>query len=347
MMDMQYSSLPEGVSVITEETRVEMEELDGVDEISLYRQRSYVEGVFYKNSMFSGDLYGIDERFFRVNDYQVNYGRGFLEDDFQDRRKVALVDQKTANKLFEGKNPVGEVLEIQGEPFTIVGVVSKSNTSEPNIQSFEDYMMYMDTTAGSVFLTDTCWPIVFRYDEPQYAAIKATSTDDMTTAGNGVAEKLNETQIQNSTYYYEANDLLEQATHLQSLSEATNTQLLWIAGISLLVGGIGVMNIMLVSVTERTREIGLKMALGARQKVILGQFLTEAAVLTSLGGIFGVVCGIGLAQMMSKVMGTPVVFSVPACAVAVIFSIVIGIVFGLIPAVKASRLNPIEALRHE
>ena len=107
------------------------------------------------------------------------------------------------------------------------------------------------------------------------------------------------------------------------------------------------MNIMLVSVTERTKEIGLKMALGAGQNVILGQFLTEAAVLTSMGGVLGVLCGMALAQMLSKVMGTPVVFSAPACIIAVAFSMVIGIVFGLIPAVKASRLNPIDALKHE
>ena len=107
------------------------------------------------------------------------------------------------------------------------------------------------------------------------------------------------------------------------------------------------MNIMLVSVTERTKEIGLKKAIGARRKRILWQFLTEAAVLTSLGGLLGVVCGIGLAQMLSSVMGTVVAISVPACVIAVVFSMAIGIVFGLIPAVKASKLNPIDAMRHE
>ena len=120
-----------------------------------------------------------------------------------------------------------------------------------------------------------------------------------------------------------------------------------IASISLLVGGIGIMNIMLVSVTERTREIGLKIAIGAQQSRILWQFLTEAAVLTSLGGILGVACGIGLAYMLSSIMGTPVAISVGACAVAVAFSMIIGVVFGLMPAVKASKLNPIEALRRE
>lgn len=346
-LDMQYMSLPEGVSVIDEETRISLEQLESVEAVSLYRERSYAENVFYKNNVFNGALYGIDHHFLRVNDYQVSAGRKFTDDDYANRRKVAVIDTKVETKLFSGENPVGKVLEIKGEPYTIVGVVAKTNVSQPNIETIEDYMMYMDTSSGSVFVPDTTWPIVFRYDEPQNLAVRATSTDEMTNAGNNVANSLNVTQITNTKYTYEANDLLEQAANLQSLSEATNTQLIWIAGISLLVGGIGVMNIMLVSVTERTKEIGLKMALGARQNVILGQFLTEAAVLTSMGGILGVICGIILAELLSKVMGTPVMLSVAACLIAVVFSMIIGIVFGLIPALKASKLNPIEALRHE
>jgi len=277
----------------------------------------------------------------------VNYGRGFLEADYKERRKVAIVDLDTATDLFEGKNPIDKVLEINGEPFTVVGVVSKATVSKPNIQTVEDYWMYLDSSAGSVLIPDSCWPIVCRYDEPQSVAVRATSTDDMTKAGNNVVKYLNENQVDSTVYSYEADNLLEQASRLQSLSDTTNTQLLWIAGISLLVGGIGVMNIMLVSVTERTKEIGLKMAVGARENVILGQFLTEAAVLTSLGGVLGVVCGILLAQMISRVMKMPVALSLPACIIAVLFSMIIGIVFGLVPAIKASRLNPIEALKHE
>jgi len=208
--------------------------------------------------------------------------------------------------------------------------------------------MYADWGSGNIFIPIDCWDIMYRYDEPKNVAIKAASTDDMTAAGNNVATALNDSGIiQNSDYTYRSDDLLEQASNLQSLSESANRQLIWIAGISLLVGGIGVMNIMLVSVTERTREIGLKIAIGARQGRIRGQFLTEAVVLTSLGGILGVGCGIGLAYLLSNVMGTPVAISVPACLIAVVFSMVIGIIFGLVPAVKASRLNPIDALRHE
>ena len=146
---------------------------------------------------------------------------------------------------------------------------------------------------------------------------------------------------------YKALDLLEQAKEIQELSQSTNTMLIWIAGISLLVGGIGVMNIMLVSVTERTQEIGLKKAIGARKSKVLGQFLTEAAVLTSLGGLIGVIVGIILAEVISKLTGTLVSISAPAAVGAVVFSMVIGIVFGLLPSYKAANLNPIDALRHE
>ena len=181
-------------------------------------------------------------------------------------------------------------------------------------------------------------------------AIKVKNTDTMAKAGKEAADLLTQKQIvdsENSDFDYRSQDMLEQAQQLQKMSQSTNTQLIWIASISLLVGGIGVMNIMLVSVTERTREIGLKIAIGAQQSRIRWQFLTEAAVLTSMGGILGVATGIGPAEMMSHIMGTPVAISVPACIIAVAFSMVIGVVFGLVPAVKASKLNPIEALRRE
>ena len=141
--------------------------------------------------------------------------------------------------------------------------------------------------------------------------------------------------------------MLKQAKDIQSLSQSTNAMLIWIAGISLLVGGIGVMNIMLVTVTERTGEIGLKKAIGARKRAIMSQFLTEAVVLTSIGGIAGVFTGIGLAQLISMLNGTPVSISVPASLLSVLFSMAIGIIFGLLPSYKAANLDPIEALRHE
>ena len=206
----------------------------------------------------------------------------------------------------------------------------------------------MPTMPGLWFyMPDTLWPTAYRFDEPQNVAIKVENTDVMTTVGQKAAEILTDGQIVNaeSDFDYRSADMLEQAQQLQSMSESTNTQLIWIASISLLVGGIGVMNIMLVSVTERTAEIGLKKAIGAKKRRIRMQFLTEAAVLTSLGGIIGVGSGIGLAQLLSNMLQIPVSINVTAVLVSVVFSTLIGVIFGLLPAVKAANLNPIEALR--
>ena len=231
--------------------------------------------------------------------------------------------------------------------YTVVGVVSLSDTFTPTITSMNDYWLYADTSAGTIFLPDTVWPTAYRFDEPQSVAIKVANTDVMASVGKEASDILTENQIINadSNFDYRSQDMLEQAQQLQSMSESTNMQLVWIAGISLIVGGIGVMNIMLVSVTERTAEIGLKKALGAKKRRIRMQFLTEAAVLTSLGGLIGVGSGIGLAQLISKMMQIPVAVSIPAIVIAVIFSTVIGVVFGLVPAIKAANLSPIEALR--
>ena len=346
-MDFTYSPVPSGVSMITPEMRDEIDKLDKVKESSLYYSRSWADGIYVGNSSFNGVIYGGDSHFLSVMDYAVNYGRGFIDSDFTTCRKVALLDANTARSLFQGLNPIGGTVEIQGEPYTVVGVISPRSTSEPVINSLNDYYMYSGNTSGTIVIPASCWPISYRYDEPAAVAVRATTTNDMTDAGNNVAKYLNENVISTDKCKYQAKDLLQQAADLQSLSETTNKQLIWIAAISLVVGGIGVMNIMLVSVTERTREIGLKIAIGAQQSRILWQFLTEAAVLTSLGGILGVACGIGLAYLLSSVMGTPVAISVGACGIAVAFSMVIGVVFGLMPAIKASKLNPIEALRRE
>ena len=203
-------------------------------------------------------------------------------------------------------------------------------------------------SSGKIYVPSVTWPIIYRYDEPQQVLIKAKSTSDMTNAGKKSADILNGyLATSDDTIKYKSEDLLEQAKQIQQLSQSTNTMLIWIAGISLLVGGIGVMNIMLVSVTERTSEIGLKKAIGARKSVILGQFLTEAAVLTSLGGLIGVLVGIILAEIISKLSTTPVAISAPAAVGGVVFSMIIGIIFGLLPSYKAANLDPIEALRHE
>ncbi len=273
-------------------------------------------------------------------------GRIFDEKDIQSFRKVAVLDEDSAASLFAGEDPVGKTIEIKQEPYTVIGVVAKSSKFEPVITSMDDYYMYAQNNSGRVYVPYATWPAIYCYDEPQNLVLTVNRTEDMTAAGKQSAELLN-SYLGDTEVQYRAIDLLEQAKEIQELSQSTNTMLLWIAGISLLVGGIGVMNIMLVSVTERTQEIGLKKAIGARRSRILGQFLTEAAVLTSLGGLFGVIVGIILAEIISMLTGTLVAISVPAAVGAVVFSMVIGIVFGLLPSYKAANLNPIDALRHE
>ena len=345
--DMSWSPVPSGVRTITERTRQQIEDISGAEMVSLYTSRNYSEQVYYLNSQFNGEVYGIDPHYLSVYGYQVKTGRGFTDSDYRNFRKVVLVDTTAVNTLFGGENPVGKAIELQGDVFTVVGVVALSDDFTPTINTINDYYLYADTSSGAIYLPGSVWPTAYQFDEPQNVAIKVANTDVMTTVGQKAAEILTENQIINkeSNFDYRSQDMLEQAQQLQKMSESTNAQLIWIASISLLVGGIGVMNIMLVSVTERTSEIGLKKALGARKRRIRMQFLTEAAVLTSLGGIIGVVSGIGLAQLISNMMQVPVAIDVTAILISVVFSTLIGVIFGLLPAVKAANMNPIEALR--
>ena len=348
--DMGWNSIPDGVRVITEETRQELKNIPGVEEVSLYNSRGNSESVYYQNTGFNGETYGIDMHYLSVYGYQVKSGRGFTQADYDNFRKVALVDANTVSTLFGGEDPVGKSLEVKGDVFTVVGVVALSKEFTPTIETLQDYLLYADTSSGCLYIPSTVWPTAFQFDEPQNVAIKVKNTDTMATAGKEAADLLTQKQIvdsENSDFDYRSQDMLEQAQQLQKMSQSTNTQLIWIASISLLVGGIGVMNIMLVSVTERTAEIGLKKAIGAKRRRILAQFLTEASVLTGIGGLLGVLGGIGMSQLISKFMDTPTALSVPAILVAVVFSVLIGLIFGLVPAVKASKLNPIEALRRE
>ena len=347
--EMEYNGIPDGVPVISEEVRKQILELEHVEDASLYTRREGYNTVYHQNTGLSGGkIYGVDSNYFAACNYKIKNGRSFAESDYTKCRKVAILDNNSAETLFSGENPIGKTIEIMQQPYIVIGVMEKSTRFEPVINSMEDYYMYAQDSSGSVYVPYTTWPDIYAYDEPQTLVLKLDSTDNMTTAGKKAAEILNAgLMVQDDTMKYKAVNLLEQAKEIQELSKSTNTMLIWIAGISLLVGGIGVMNIMLVSVTERTQEIGLKKAIGARKGRILGQFLTEAAVLTSLGGLLGVVVGIILAEVISKLMETKVAISVPAAVVAVIFSMVIGIIFGLLPSYKAANLNPIDALRHE
>lgn len=349
-LDFSYNTPPEQVPIITEEVKKQILDLEEVSKAALYNSRQYSQEIFYKNTAYTGALLGVDNSYLELYNYYIQYGRNFEEKDFKEFKKVAIIDVIAAKTLFEGENPIGKTMEIVSEPYIIIGVVDKALKFKPVINSFSDYNTYMEQSNGEIFIPITNWPIIYRYDEPQNIVIKAINADNMTKAGKQTAEILTERIVntdENNKITYKNDDLLKQAKQLQELGSSTNNQLLLIASISLVVGGIGVMNIMLVSVTERTKEIGLKKAIGAKRKRILLQFLTEASVLTSIGGILGIIVGIIMAQVVSKISMIPVSISIPATIISVIFSMIIGIIFGLIPAVKASKLNPIDALRSE
>lgn len=347
--EMGYEGAPQGVPVINDGMLKRVKEIEHVEDASAYLSRQDYGGVYYLNTTLSGGyVIGVDENYFNTCNFMIQRGRGFTENDYTQYHKVALLDEDSASGLFEGEDPLGKTIEIKKEPYIVVGIVAKSQEFEPVINSIEDYYTYSQDSSGKVYVPDATWPIIYQFDEPQNLVVKVDSTDNMTNAGKESAAILNEyLNTSDDTIKYKAEDLLEQARKIQELGESTNSMLIWIAGISLIVGGIGVMNIMLVSVTERTQEIGLKKAIGARKSNILGQFLTEASVLTSMGGILGVASGIVLAEVISRVSETPVSISVPAAIGSVAFSMIIGVVFGMLPSYKAANLDPIEALRRE
>lgn len=358
--DWKYSSgdseRPENVQELSDETMQEICDIEEVDSAAKYRIGVMWDNVTYKsNSVSSLSVIGSNSDYFNVTGYDLIKGRLFTERDIKSYNKVVIIDDTVSDSLFEGENPIGQTIEIKNDAYVVVGVVNLSDDYSPNVENISEwYTYYQNSAAGKIFIPDSIWPMLYGFDEPYHVVVKAKSTEDMTDAGKKTEDILNEciTNIgtengEGPKIKYKSQDLLETAKTLQKVSESTNQQLIWIAGISLLVGGIGVMNIMLVSVTERTREIGLKKALGARKRVILGQFLTEAVVLTSLGGIFGVGGGIGLSYLVSDIADVPVAISLGAIVVSVVFSMLIGVIFGFIPSIKAANLNPIDALRYE
>ena len=347
---------PEGIRIPDEALKEKIRTMEGVTSATFYHKRNWAEEITFREfSLNNGSIYGVDPDFLRTKGYVIRQGRNFVPRDYENFSKTVLIDETVVQTLFPGEDPIGKTMEIKGEPFTVIGTIRKSDAFEPVINNMEDYYMYSQDFGGMVLIPYTVWPVLYQYDEPFEVSAMAESTDIMSEIGKEiedvmntlVASKQTSAEQEEAVVSYRAADLLETVKNLQRVSESTNKQLLWIASISLLVGGIGVMNIMLVSVTERTREIGLKKAIGARKEKILWQFLTEAAVLTSIGGILGVIVGILMSFIVGRISQTPVSISIPAGLLAVAFSMVIGILFGLLPSIKAANLNPIDALRYE
>ena len=344
-----WSTVPEYIPPLTDDTLREIRTIPEVASAAYYAQRdAYGQIRSGSSALSAGTIYGIDQSYPAVYGYTIRAGRSLTESDCTNFRKVAMIDETVSAALFAGANPVGKTIDICGEPYVVIGEFTPASSFRPTVTTLDEYFTYNTSSGGKVLIPFSTWPVLFRYDEPRSLVIRAVDTDSMTAAGRKAEEVLNETiRQENPEVRYQSEDLLEQAKNLQDLSSATNRQLILVAGISLIVGGIGVMNIMLVSVTERTPEIGLKKALGARRRRISAQFLIEAGVLTCLGGILGVLVGIGLAYGISKVSGVPIFISWYIIILTVVFSFVIGMLFGAIPAYRAARLDPIDALRHE
>ena len=284
-------------------------------------------------------VYGVSEAFFKEDTKGTMQGETLAEGrflsyiDVDRHQNVCVIGDYLAQTAFRG-DALGKTISLGGVPYTVIGVLSKSGDSSEGSADDVLYIPYENAArmgggsmggVSSMFLV-TC------------------TSRDTAAAAKGIVEKRLYKTYQSTDYYM----VMTSAEMMDAMNTMMNTMmivLVAIAAISLLVGGIGIMNIMLVSVTERTSEIGLKKALGAKKKRILLQFLTEAAVLTSIGGIIGVLTGIGLAELISGLMQIPVAISAPAIIIAVVFSTLIGVIFGLLPATKAANLNPIDALR--
>ena len=358
-----YEQAPSGVPTITDDILQEIKDVDGVESAAAYYSRSYADSIYYNNNSLQGaQVLGVDNNYFSTTGYVVRTGRTFREEDYKEFHKVVILDQSAATSLFQEESPLGKTIEINKEPFTVIGIAQKLEEFEPTINSFEEYNNYKgNESLGVVYIPSACWCIPYQYDEPQNVVVRASSTETMTKVGQKSADILNGyMNVKEDDVKYKATDVLELAAQIQSSSATMNTQLIWIASISLLVGGIGIMNIMLVSVTERTREIGIRMAIGARKRDIIGQFLVEAAVVSCCGGIIGIVLGcfasavLGrfmLARQLQQNMYLPnveqftVLPSVGLVLGAFLFSALLGIIFGLYPANKASNLQPVDALR--
>lgn len=288
------------------------------------------------DSMSSTSVAGRSEQYLDMKDYDLQIGRNIAYSDIASRQKVCVIGSYVAQELFgSAEKAINETLKINGYAFKVVGIVETQDEDNMEDGGTDDFVWIPYSVATSLAGSAN----ISSY------TLTVSDTDNADTA---------KTLIQNFLYETFKDSDLYRVTAMSEMLDSLNEQIAMmsgmlggIAGISLLVAGVGVMNIMLVSVTERTKEIGLKKAIGARKKVILGQFLTEAAVLTSVGGIIGVVLGIGLSKVVSKVAGSPTAISVPAIIGSVVFSMLIGIIFGLLPSVKAANLNPIDALRSE
>ena len=303
---------------------------------------SGVAQIVYGHQNWSTGVVGTTPGMLIVRDWPLASGRSFTQQDVKSATKVCLLGQTVVENLFGDMDPVGQVIRIKKIPFTVIGVLAPKGQT-PQGQDQDD-TIYVPVTTAQKKLFGTTFPGMVRT-----IMVKAKSAEELASAERQINELLrqrhrigpkqeNDFTVRNLTQFMQAQ---EQSTKVMTLLLGA------IASVSLLVGGIGIMNIMLVSVTERTREIGIRMAIGAKTWDIRLQFIIEALILSLIGGVAGIIAGISTSEIISALAGWTTVVSPVSVLLAFGFSGFVGVFFGFYPAYKASLLDPIEALRYE
>jgi putative ABC transport system permease protein len=279
-------------------------------------------------------LTGTNAAYETVRNTQVSNGRFLTDIDTEYRQKIAVLGATTAQNLFGTEDPVGQYIQVNGNSFKVVGVLASKGSSMG--QSGDDVVIVPISTAERLVKTTSINQVYLQGKDQQ----------DMNLVMAEVQNAMG-SMYPNKTDSY---SVMNQQDLMNTMSSVTNTMTMMlggIAGISLLVGGIGIMNIMLVSVSERTKEIGIRKAIGAKRRDILWQFLIESVVLSGMGGIIGILFGLGIGKILGSALSLTVTFSSSIVIFSFLFSLIVGVVFGVFPANKASKLNPIQALRYE
>lgn len=311
--------------------------LDGVKAASPMTNGSYV--VIYQNKNWTTSVSGVSYNYLDVNNWSMKSGRFLSEKNVQNRERVAVVGKTVVKNLFGDEDPVGAEIRVKNIPFRIIGVLnSKGSGAMGNDQ--DDMVIIPYTTAMERVEGIDYLRMIYVVGKDENGIDRLQSDiENLLRVRHGIKDtNLDDFNIQNM------NSIME------TMEETTGTLTLFlgaVAAISLVVGGIGIMNIMLVSVTERTREIGVCKALGATYSVIVTQFLIEAVVISLMGGIIGIILGIGSSKLIGMASGMSTVISVPTIVMSFAFSMAIGLIFGIYPARKAAKLNPIDALHYE
>ncbi|MES9766292.1 ABC transporter permease [Bacillus altitudinis] len=317
-------------ATFTEEDIQSVQALNGVKRVA----SSTAQGMQlrFQDTTIDATVNGINEGYTNVHSLHIAEGQDLREIDFRSGRRAAVISEGIQKELFNGEKAVGELIWMNGQPVEVIGVLAK----QEGLFSFD---------MNEIYVPFAMLTTAFGVKEYDKLSIQVAHADQMKEVGKSAAALLNENHHTEDAY--EMINLEEIAAGIGQITSVMTTIIGSIAGISLLVGGIGVMNIMLVSVTERTREIGIRKALGATRAQILVQFLIESVVLTLIGGLLGIALGFGGASLVSLFAGWPSLASWQIVCGGVLFSMLIGIIFGLIPANKAARLDPIESLRYE